>query len=224
MEESARLLNHRGSWRIEDPAPEVPLPEIQLISDRTKALIFRSSSPLLESDFVQIYGVTTILAGLEHHFTNFMTAFGQLRSIEEPFPHAILHEAVAWLNRVGQLNAFRKSSLITKHVPMNDAPTIEYVMPFRNKHAAHRSVDDPKRSEDAHTRPLHALMFSDLGWRIWTPREAGQLPGIDIKQTHYLAFQIRLNGPESRNLVIERDHPKVLKEGYKLIEALLRLS
>ena len=221
MEESARLLNNRESWTIKDPAPDLALPEISILSERAKALMFRSSSPLLKSDFIQIYGVTSILAGIEYHFANFMKAFGKLRSIEEPVSQAVLHEAVAWLNRVGQFDAFRRSDLLKKNAPANAAPTIEHVMPFRNKHAAHRSVDAP-HGENPSTRPLHAIMLSELGFTYWTSRQPPQTPGVDIKQTHYLAFQIRLNGAESRNLVIERDHPKVMQEGYGLIEALLR--
>jgi hypothetical protein len=218
--------NDRRNWNFDDPAPGVTLSEIESLAVRAGALIFRSQSPLLNTHFVNINGAVAIFSGIEYHYYNYIGAIRRLKSPPGIGMSAVRHEAVAWVNRVGQFYYFLKSTLVTNNIPNSTYPTINYVLPFRNKHSAHRSIDAPRTEDTSNAQLILAMMLSELGGSLWTPRPGVTLPLHSPpfqtpSATHYLAFQMQLPDGSTQNLVIEQDHGNVMLEGYKNLELLL---
>jgi len=64
------------------------------------------------------------------------------------------------------------------------------------------------------------------GGTRWTPRpgqlDAGALTPVPPVDTHYLMFQLQLADGQRVDLVIERDHPAVMREAFDLLDALLQ--
>lgn len=214
-------VNDGASWNLEDPFPGVALPQISPLSLRATAMITRSHSPLLQKHFLQIVGVLDILSGLEYHFSSFQRHV-QLVQIGSPANHSELrHEAVAWVNRVGQLHYFVTSQLVTNKIGSTPTPAIDAVLPFRKKHAAHRSVDFPRPTDTDHLKTVHAMSLSVLGGSLWTPRLGNPGPGISQTSpfsTHFLTFHIQEPVGTGHDLSIEQAHPTVLLEGCSVLE------
>lgn len=216
--------NDRSDWCFDDPAPGVPLSDIEPISKRSEALVTRSESPLLSTHFLQIFGAVSMLAGLDYHFQNFEGAIQRLPPVfSGPYFSPVRHEAIAWINRVGQYYYFCRSPLVAKHTAGISISTIESVLPFRNKHAAHRSIDKPWSGDTPHHQTAQALSLSELGGQLWTPRPgvARQPESFQLNTTHYVAFYMRGLGDSDMKLVIQRDHRQIMMEGYVVLEALL---
>jgi hypothetical protein len=217
-------VNDCASWNWDDPCPSAALDQIAPLSLRATSLIARSHSPLLQQHFMQLAGVVAILSGLEYHFGSFQRHV-QLVQFLSPAAHSELrHEAVAWVNRVGQLHYFVTSQLVKDNIQSAPTPAIDEVLPFRNKHTAHRSADFPRKTDTDHLKTVHEMSLSILGGSLWTPRHA--YPGPDISPTspssnHFLTFQIQEPVGTAHNLIIEQAHPAVLLEGYSVLEALL---
>lgn len=217
-------LNDRRSWNTADPHEGIPLEFIEPLSARAQSLLVRSKSPLLHKHFMQIGGVVSMLSGLTYHHDNFVA---YQRKLERKFHNdyaPLKHEAVAWVNRVGQLYYFAKSNLVQSMLGVVAIPAIESVMPFRNKHVAHRSFDVPRKEDNSYLQVMHAMSLSDIGGMMWTPRPG--TPPADITlgppvDTHYASFQIQGGDSAVYDLAIEREHPLVLREGYEILLGLL---
>jgi len=218
-------LQDRRAWLLDDPCPGIDLSEIAPVSLRTEALILRSPSPLLHTNFVQIMGAASILAGIEYHYSNFIDLVRQLPSLPGRRFDTVRHEAIAWVNRVGQLHYFCTSPLVRQHLANADTPAIDSVLPFRDKHSAHRSIDAPRREDTPHLQMVHAMMLSDLSGSLWTPRHDGAHQSEQpLCTTHYAAFQIQLPEGKYKNLVIELEHQQIMLEGYSVIQSLLEAA
>lgn len=221
-------IKNSKNWRIEDPCVGIALGDIHPTSLRAQTVLARSSSKLLHTHFVQIAGVVSILSGLEYHHDRFMKLLGKL--VPGPFNDysSIRHEAVAWVNRVGQLYYFIKSELVVENVGDLATPMIDSIIPFRHKHTAHRSLDNPRPEDTAHLQMVHAMSLSDEGGMLWTPRPgfSGPLLKTPPTDTHFVTFQLQMPGDQTNNsvveLVIERDHQVVTREGYMVFESLLK--
>ena len=217
-------LNDRRSWYIPDPNEGIPLDAIEPLSSRAHSLIARSQSPILHTHFMQIGGVVSILSGLTYHHDNFVSYQTKLvRRFHNKYA-PLRHEAVAWVNRVGQLYYFVSSDLVKSQLGSVSVPTIESVMPFRNKHVAHRSIDFPKQEDGIAAQVMHAMSLSDIGGMLWTPKQSAvpadiaSGPPVD---THYTSFQISGKCNAVHDLSVERDHPRILREGYDVLSQLL---
>jgi hypothetical protein len=212
-------LNDRRRWHIEDPAPGIDLDQIEPISRRARALLCRSGSPALHRAFVSLWGVGSILAGIDYHAARFMEGLATVDQDSKPDFLVLRNEAVAWVNRVGQLCYFARSVLTAESERTTLTPTIDSVMLFRRKHTAHRSIDAPHREDTEHLQISHAIAFSELSGSLWIPR-AGQPSQTTEKYplgTHYLAFQMQDAAKVHQRLVVERDHRSVMEEGYKVL-------
>lgn len=217
-------LNDRRNWNMADPHEGIPLELIEPLSARAHSLLVRSKSPLLHEHFMQIGGVVSILSGLTYHHDNFVA---YQRKLERKFNNdyaPLRHEAVAWVNRVGQLYYFAKSSLVQSTLRIVEIPSLESIMPFRNKHVAHRSFDVPRKEDDSCLQVMQAMSLSDIGGMMWTPRPG--MPPVEIAlgppvDTHYASFQIRGGDRAVYDLAVEREHPLVLREGYEILSSLL---
>jgi hypothetical protein len=60
-------------WNFPDPAPNIPISQIPRVSERAIALMARNrDKPLLNTDFLRIYGAVEMVAGMEYHYENFV--------------------------------------------------------------------------------------------------------------------------------------------------------
>ena len=236
-----KIFRDIGNFNTSDPNEGIELEQIQLLSQRARSLMLRNrTKPLLREGFLNIVGVIEMLAGLEYHHDNIVRLSDNLAAgavLDETW---LYHEAVAYVNRLGQFHYFAKSSLVAKAVPNAIAmiPTIEKFLPFRVKHAAHRSIDVPRgESEDAQI--LQAMSFTRSTSRmmtlkpgapdLWFPPDGvvDAAAMAELRQRHwrdsYLTFQLY---DEERNvhinLVVQKEHPQIDGEAYGLLSTVVR--
>ncbi len=217
-------LNDFNNWRIEDPYNGVPLADIASISSRATALLARSKSSLLHTNFIQIYSALSILSGIEYHQNRFVEGISKLPTdIPRDFS-SVMHEAVAWVNRVGQFYYFKSSALVVNHGSVPATPTIDSIMIFRDKHTAHRSADKPRYEDTFYLQTIHAASLSGMIGFSWIPRldHPGKSLSSPSIKTHMLSFQIQMPEGKAHDLVIERDSFSILLEGYTVFESLLQ--
>lgn len=206
-----------------DPNVGVPLAGLPPSSSRVLSWIsravFKPGFPLERE--VQIRGAVSILRGIEYHHRAFLHRFAQLdnlvaRQVSGPAPEGALspipktaefeiladlhHEAVAYVNRLGQFHYFAKSVGLVGLVP-----TITRLLPFRHKHTAHRSTDKP-RSESAAEQQSQAMAF---GW------------GHNL-EGGFLVFRLLADG-KFHTLNLRDSHPFVVTEVVAVFEAIFPL-
>lgn len=217
-------LNDSRSWNFTDPRSGVALESIEPKSTRALALLARSTSPVLHTNFIQVSGAISILGGIEYHFSQLMAflARGATGDFQRPDLAPACHEAVAWINRVGQFAAFGRSELVTRWVGAIVTPNIHFVVQFRNKHTAHRSIDSP-RSDSEQLQISQAMCLADIGGTLWHSRPPVK-PGefaFPSHATHLIGFQMQTANGGHQDLVIERRHEPIVMEAYSILEDLL---
>ncbi len=191
---------------------------------------------MLQKGFLNICGAIEMLAGLEYHHGNILRICVNLSEGIRLDEKAIDHEAVAYVNRMGQYHAFAKSLFVRQAIADADLliPTIVKFMVFRNKHAAHRSIDTPHK-EDEHTREMHARALTSAFGAMFSPKPGVSVPmpkisdyaslerwRVESWKTNYRTFYI-LDPTTNRNvsLTIEIDHKQIAGEAYSLVEKLI---
>jgi hypothetical protein len=158
------------------------------------------------------------------------------------------HEAVAYLNRMGQFHSFARSRFVEEVLGDGESllPSFRTLKIFRDKHAAHRSMDDPRRAErdDPSIAFDHALSLGPYGAEIRLTPEAtnrfrAMMRGasdwgqalLDFNNKHLgsddyeAAFEI-FDGTTKTyvTFVFERDHEAICSEAYRLLQMLLTWS
>lgn len=209
-----------------DQFPNLRLLEISPLSARAASWRARTSLSNIFSKekIVQIDGSIPMLQGLDYHHNHFISQFHQLASYYErhesylsdsmnghrsnlPYPssteaeHQILnslnHEAIAYINRVGQFYYFAKAfghqSCLLRALEL---------MPFRHKHTAHRSIDET-RGETVHERMWQAMSFGFHHLSI----------------NSFPVFQISNKG-QIIELHMRDDHPIVMKQALSVLQAI----
>jgi hypothetical protein len=235
-----KIFRDIGNFNASDPYASIELEQIQPLSERARSLMLRNrTKPLLREGFLNIVGAIEMLAGLEYHRDNIVRLSDDL-AVGAVFDETWLyHEAVAYVNRLGQFHYFAMSSLVAKAVANAAAtiPTIEKLLPFRMKHAAHRSIDVPRgESEDAQilqamsfTRSTSRMMTLKPGATdLWFPpdgvADAAVMAEFRQRQwrNNYLTFQLYDEGHNVLlNLVVQREHPQICSEAFGLLAAVI---
>jgi len=211
-------------FAIADPMPGVPLAQIAALPLRAQAWLARvSGDPTFPDDrSVQVVGAVHFLEGLEYHYQSYMAhiratdayfshvsahtaslasaesagsvAFPVPTESERPHVDALDHEAIAYLNRLGQFYYFARA--LDKADQLRRASDL---MSFRNKHVAHRSIDSPRGEDAAHLR-MQAMAFGF--YRI-------TLNGV-------VKFQI-LDDGKYKEFCMPEDHPVLMKEATEML-------
>jgi hypothetical protein len=228
------MYNNIENYNIIDRYEEVELGNTNSYSDRAVSLIARNrNKPSLKTGIVNIVGATDMLAGMEYHYGSFMYLCS--RGAEGNFVEDkhLDHEAVAYLNRMGQFYHFSDSAFVKEAIGAPDVliPTIVKFLVFRNKHGAHRSIDKP-RHEEQHTKGLQAGSLSvSIGGRrrqrksgvpdIEFPTEAHASSWarfqLDLWEHSYVIYTIT-DGQFYVNFTPETDHSMIMREAYGLLE------
>lgn len=173
-------------FHIRDSHPDVELREIRPTEARIRSLVARNIHACESlDDNASIVGSLRIIDGLSYHYRNYKRLCDELEGylkrhgdyaaalksgehiadLQSPGlaneDEALLldnihHETVAYLNRMGQFFYFaRRLGAISR------MPRISSLMPFRNKHTAHRSIDAP-RDEAVVERRLQAISMASI--------------------------------------------------------------
>lgn len=181
----------------------------------------------MRTDFVRVFGTVSMLEGLEYHHEQSLKCLAHLSAdrLDRPARAALLsaldHEAVAYLGRAGQFVAFARSEkVLARSAPIPKLLELKF---FRDKFAAHRSIDAP-RGEDLNTHLLHAMSVTTLGGYLLAPKHPSGTssdPSDAARfSTHYLVYQVRKDDKTVLRFSIERDHGAVISEAYGVLERL----
>ena len=206
------------TWPVPDPSPTLRLSEIFPISARAQSWIARAStkSGFPQNRQTQIIGATFILSGLDYHHDNFLFRYASLSSYAERFVvprnapwrfptpeesttlYSLHHEAVAYINRLGQFYAFAKALDLHQYLPR-----AEELMVFRHKHTAHRSIDAPRAADTPDLQAWHAESFGFA--QIWI----NSFPVFQIPDSNrHIQFHMR------------DDHPVVMDEAFRVLQSI----
>jgi hypothetical protein len=218
-------------FNISDPCMGLALPQIPDLIDRLGSWLSRAlADPAFdESQSVQIIGAVHVLQGMDYHYRAYLRheALGSayLLRIEdfmgkrhglgpiptEDFPRAsaeerahleaLNHEAIAYLNRLGQFYYFAQAVR-----GLNALPKVRALIPFRNKHSAHRSID-ASRGEEPEVQRSQAMAFSFH--RLF--------------KMGVVRFQMPHDG-EHIEFCMSEDHPVVLQQCADLMFSLHRVE
>ncbi len=237
------MINDITGWIVFDECPNTPLDEIFPLSRRAACLVARNkdNTTNLNTNFLNIQGAVEMMLGLDYHHDNFINAVEQLAEAEftneaRGLKAQLVHEVVAYLNRMGQFHYFIVSPFVRKFCPdaKNLAPTIEKFLPLRLKHSAHRSIDAPK-GESQHTQETQAMSMSAIGSKIFEPKpgqrhnmldaksEAEQVMFIrdNWKKCYWICQFLTDNPKDVLNFSLEREHPKIMEEAFLILERVL---
>jgi hypothetical protein len=222
------------NYPLQDLWPDLCLSQIEPISSRALALMARNRDrTVLKTDFDRLLGAIEMMEGMEYHHDNFVRICGQLANGARLDRISLNHEAVAYVNRMGQFYAFATSKWVKKTFirdPSSLIPTIGRLIVFRRKHAAHRSIDAPRPDDTEDLMWSHTLSLAGAFRHQWTlkpNRPAPCLAATDAAEADralqqlyrdaYVGFQI-LDGKTLVDFYIERDHPTIIGDAYRLIE------
>lgn len=217
-------------FNFPDAFPLSPLNEIHPISVRAQSWLSRASktSDFLGKPQTQIAGGVLFLSGLDYHHDQFLDHFERLdsyysRKIEfmrqvretgssalSPIPNhsekfhldAMHHEAVAYINRLGQFMYFAKAMGLDTICSRG-----KELLSFRNKHTAHRSIDSP-RSESLEMKEMQAMAFN-----FYQLNDGSSFPIFQIQQSE-----------QTINFHMRDDHVVVMQESMRLLETLTPIS
>ena len=207
---------------IGDPKPGKRLAEISPASLRARCWLARVNQEGLIPDnrIIQVCGGVLILEALDYHYDQFETRVRKLAAYFEapifglpnekpasfydlPTPAerknlaALDHEAVAYLNRLGQFWYFAKAMKVK-----NLVPKVTELISFRHKHTAHRSIDMPKGESQAEME-AHAMTFGFYRMSI----------------NRYPIYQL-LDGGNHLNFNMREDHAVLMNEGLSALRSI----
>lgn len=205
-------------FNITDQYPEEELNTIMPLSARARSWLARVNVDIPDGESIQAIGAVVMLDGLDYHHARFMKLMERLGRYfshrgavwggqssdfyQQLFPtsaetedlNGLDHESIAYLNRLGQFHAYAKARGQASRL----LKTRE-LMVFRNKHAAHRSIDVPK-GESRDDQEFQAMAFGF--YRI--TRE-----GIPT-------YQI-ISNRKRYEFDMHRDHPVVMQEAIDVL-------
>ena len=193
-----------------------------------------------------------MMEGLEYHIKKIRTYekaacrrvadINLLRNSDEPCSlpllskktnhHPAVHEAVAYIGQLGQLDNFFESDWFGKAIKKSDIalkiPSILALMPLRNKHSAHRQQDYPREDDCASLGLNQYGLKHSLIWLNNSPEIINIQYSFPTKQRNSLLKRycpspisdVEHIG-ENNNLVIftpTQIHQKIMNEAISLLE------
>lgn len=201
------MLQKFNTWTIKDRHKGLPLEDIPRISDRAFSFVSRNKANLNSKEgAMNLLGVLDILEALDYHFDNFIN----LKTTNEEINQR--HEAVAYLNRIGQLYYFIVSDFTVRHIPnaISYMSKVNDLKVFRMKSTAHRSLDFPKGESEEYQNRQALTMLGATNSKV-----LGKLEYI-------LPVQNKLTKKtEWHFFTPETDHEIVMAQSYKLIKLMV---
>ncbi len=181
----------------------------------------------LKEHELELIGLLDMADGLEYHHKNFVKIEKRCRKIYEKIftekmfysvpSKNIHHEAIAYLNRLGQVFALITSDWFKKRVNESDiaflCPIVLALIPFRHKFGAHRSIDNPKKETDSQKGNHASLPFG----LMWIGRNNNS-HNIKDMATNLLSssigYQLKIakNEKLNRSPILQKHHPLPIDE------------
>ena len=223
--------NNIDSYHFNDRYSKFALSEIPNGISKIQSLIVRRKShELVANHFYTLAGALEMLIGMCYHYQNVLKLKVELGI--ELFPDSrimenIQHESIAYLNRVGQFYHFATSKIISARIADINviAPTLCNAIVFRNKHAAHRSIDKPRNQDTPYMQEQHAISMNKYGGFIWLPKPGHRPSNNRLERdwsNYYPTSQVQLDdGKTVLYFSVEKDHSKLTSEAYAIFEAAL---
>jgi hypothetical protein len=228
-------------YTFQDCHPDLALKDIDPLSRRAMVLLVRNQNNRApKAGQMHILGAIDMLDALEYHHAAHMRVIGQLAQTPlmsgetETLRRNLLHEVMAYLNRMGQFYYFARSAFVKQFVPDPEAfiPTHLRIKRFRDKHSAHRSLDAPRPEDTPHHQHVHAWALSSFGGWLFAPKPAtARADGSQAIGLRFLSpermwlgayHQLQLyDEDDCLNFSMEREHPLIAEEAYKLLDALI---
>jgi hypothetical protein len=227
------------NWSMIDPNADQPLDQIPSLPSRARSLLIRNrTNPWLKTwRFVGTVGAIEMLSAMEYHRNNFINLVGKLAKGLSSDHEPVTHEAVAYVNRLGQFYYFGTSDNVIS--VFRDAgeiiPTFVKKNIFRRKYAAHRSMDRPQGESE------HEKLYQAQSLSIWwgkTFQQRPDRPSFDLQNyndieelerdqwaNNYRIFKIPTGrAGEWIRLNIEVEHSQLMAEGYDLVQKLILIE
>jgi len=238
------MINDITGWILVDEFPNQQLDSIFPLSKRAVCLIARKQNEktILNTNFLNIQGAVEMMLGMDYHHGNFMRIVEQLGEVEltngaRRLKADLIHEVIAYLNRIGQFHYFLDSEFVKGFCSDANAvaPTLERFLPLRMKHSAHRSIDAPTKKDSIHFQETQAMSMSAIGPKHFDPKPGQRVNMLDattdaekIKFVRdnwkkcFLVCQFLTEDPKGAlDFSIEREHPVIMQEAYSVIEKVL---
>lgn len=174
-------------------------------------------SEILQKHELELLGISDMVNGLEYHHKKFI----QLETTKRKYlqktwdekilystPNNAIHEAIAYLNRMGQIYALFTSGWFENYIKKNEladlCPHILALTPLRNKHAAHRSIDKPMNEND-----FHKAMSASIPFVVKWLGKASENPLDRNFDTYNIGYsmQISKNEKNGRLNILKDHHP-----------------
>jgi hypothetical protein len=204
---------------FKDLKEEVLLEDNPVTSKRVLSLIVQNKHKIKDKhDYTQIMGSLQFLEGLEYHYNNFTNHLQNLAAKECLSDDSMLdHEAVAYINRLGQVYYFIR--FLRK---LKQCPKIKELYLFRRKNTGHRSIDLPTDEDTQHEQIwqsgcLRRKSFSGKFDENFTVDDFQEYkndflnPKRYIHKKVFVSYQI-LSGNKHADFTPQIDHPIILKE------------
>lgn len=189
------------------------------VSQRVFSLIVQNKHKIYDMhDYTRIMGSIQFLEGLEYHYNNFTNHLQILAAQERLSDDSMLdHEAVAYINRLGQIYYFIRSFNLLKH-----CPKIKELYLFRRKNVGHRSIDCPTDEDATHEQIwqsgcLRRKSFSVKFDENFTEEDFQEYKKDFLTPKRYIhkkvlvSYQI-LSRKRHADFTPQIDHPIILKE------------
>ncbi len=204
---------------LKDPNEGMALKDNPIMSQRILSRIVQNKDKIQDMhDYTRIVGSLQFLEGLEYHYNNFTNHLQNLAAKEclsdESMPD---HEAVAYINRLGQIYYFIRSFKLLKH-----CPKIKELYLFRRKNTGHRSIDCPTEEDEANEQIwqsgcLRRKSFSGKFDENFTVEDLQEYKSDFLSPKRYIhkkvlvSYQI-ISGKKHADFIPQIDHPVILKE------------
>lgn len=204
---------------LKDARENTPLEDIPMLSSRMSSLIVRNKHKIRDMhDFAQIWGSLEMVRGLEYHHSNFLIHLQSLSkksSLEDDSP--LDHEAIAYINRLGQMHFFVNSLEL-----LQVCPKIDELFLIRNKNTAHRSIDAPRKDSKFEqiwqAGCFMRRIFSgkvkpdfDPNKDMLKDMEIFLSPQRYLSEEAFVSYQL-LSNDNHATFIPQKDHPIILKE------------
>lgn len=204
---------------FKDPNEGIALKDNPILSQRVFSRIVQNKHKIRDMyDYTHIMGSLQFLEGLEYHYNNFVTHLQNLAAKEYLTDDSMLdHEAVAYLNRLGQVYYFAQSLKLFKY-----CPKIKELYLFRRKNTGHRSIDCPMEEDEKNEQIwqsgcLRRKAFSGKFDDNFTVEDFQEYKKEFLSPKRYIhkkvlvSYQI-LSGKKHADFIPQNDHPIIMEE------------
>lgn len=172
----------------------------------------------------QLGGIIDIVSGLQYHYNQHNLHEKKVDRCQ--FYGWASHEAIAYINRIGQVYYFVKSDWFNAYIPQSDLPslipTVLALVPLRNKISAHRQQDYPYK-DDCKSLGFHKFgLKSRLGGKIANSNalrgnkeeETGIILWSDVKKS-FIGMQIQYSFPTKQRDKLLDNCPRI--DGFEYL-------